>query len=120
MNARLLQRFATKKPTCCAVCHRMAVWIGYPAVGHPIWLCDDGGCHVAAKDIFNMPKDRLNDYELGAVVEAGKSAGAYLEEIKNTDLATLRPEQWREFLRRIVTGFEEAMRRKILNEEAPF
>ena len=120
MNPHLLQRFATKKPTVCAVCHRYAVWLGYPAVHRPIWLCDNNGCLAAAKKVYEMPNPALEDYERGAVLEAGEAAGAYLEEIGCTDLAALRAEQWREFLRRIVVGFEHAMRRKILNDEAPF
>jgi hypothetical protein len=47
-------------------------------------------------------------------------AGAYLDEIGKTDIAMLSGDEWREFLRRIIVGFEQAMRRKILENEAPF
>jgi hypothetical protein len=120
MGTRLFSRFATKKPTLCAVCHRYAVWLGYQNKPPIVWLCDNNGCHAAAKKVYAMPDQRLEDYERGAVLEAGNEAGAYLDEIGNTDLATLRPEQWREFLRRIVVGFEQSMRRKILNNDPPF
>ena len=122
MSAYVTNRFATKEPTACAVCHRHAVWLGYCHHQHPpvIWLCDDSGCHAAAKKVYDMPQQILDAYEIGAVLEAGATAGSYLEEIGVTDLAVLTPEQWREFLRRIVVGFEQTIRRKILNNEAPF
>ena len=50
----------------------------------------------------------------------GQIAGCYLDKIGITDLAALDPGQWREFLRYIVVGYEHSLRRKILNNEAPF
>jgi hypothetical protein len=67
-----------------------------------------------------MPQRILDAYEIGAALEAGTLGGSYLEEIEETDLAKLNDEQWHEFLRRVFVGFEQAMRRKILNHEAPF
>jgi hypothetical protein len=67
-----------------------------------------------------MPSDWLDAFEIGAALEAGSQAGAYLEEIGKTDLAALSPDEWRSFLRRIVVGYEHALRRKILNNKAPF
>jgi Family of unknown function (DUF6511) len=116
----ILARFATKEPTLCAVCRRHAVWLGYPATARPAWLCDDNCCHAAAKRIHDMPPLLLDAYEIGSALEAGKLAGAYLDEIEKTDLATLSGDEWREFLRRIIIGFEQTMRRKILENEAPF
>jgi hypothetical protein len=120
---RLIARFATKEPTACAVCRRHAVWLGYSANPHRgpvVWLCDDNGCHAAAREIYAMPQRILDAYEIGAALEAGTVAGSYLEEIQQTDLARLTDEQWCEFLRRVVVGFEQAMRRKILDHEPPF
>jgi hypothetical protein len=62
----------------------------------------------------------LDAYEIGAALEAGAEAGAYLEEISKTDIATLDAGEWREFLRRVLIGYELALRRKILNNEPPF
>lgn len=67
-----------------------------------------------------MPSSLLDDYEIGSVLEAGRVAGNYLSEIGKTDLVTLDGDEWREFLRRLIVGFEQAMRRKILENEAPF
>jgi hypothetical protein len=118
-----IHRFATRLPTICAVCRRHAMWVGYaepPHRGPVIWLCDDNGCHAAAQRIYAMPDSTLDAYEIGAALEAAAGAGAYLEEIGQTDLAKLRVDQWREFLQRLYTGFEQVMRRKILNDEPPF
>jgi hypothetical protein len=67
-----------------------------------------------------MPQPRLDAYEIGAALEAGNEAGAFLDEIGKTDMATLDGDEWREFLRRVIVGFENSMRRKILTGEAPF
>jgi hypothetical protein len=122
LSAYVANRFATKEPTLCAVCRRHAVWLGYHAGARTpiIWLCDDNKCHAGAKKVYVMPQSTLDEYELGAVLEAGAVAGSYLEEIGTTDIAALDAGQWREFLRRIVLGFECALRRKILENEPPF
>jgi Family of unknown function (DUF6511) len=67
-----------------------------------------------------MPKEMLDTYEIGAALEAGAHAGAYLEEIGKTDLTRLSSDEWREFLRRLLASYEHALRRKILNGEPPF
>jgi hypothetical protein len=119
LNTHLADRFATKEPTLCAVCRRHAVWLGYHGGERMpiVWLCDDNKCHAAAKKVYRMPQSILDAYEIGAVLEAGADAGKYLEKIGVTDLAALDAGQWREFLRRIVTGYEWALRRKILENE---
>jgi hypothetical protein len=122
--SRVLKAYATKDPAACAVCRRHAVALNYAPPSQkrlpPIWLCDDNGCHAAAKKVYAMPDIILDDYEIGSVLEAGRNAGAYLEEIGKTDLAQLDAGEWREFLRLIVTGYEQALRRKILNHEPSF
>jgi hypothetical protein len=117
-----ISRFATKQPTVCAVCRRRAMWLGYAPNhrGPYIWLCDDNGCHAAAKRVYAMPNPILDAYEIGAALEAGADAGAYLEELGKTDLAQLTGDEWREFLHRLYVGFEQVMRRKILGGEPPF
>jgi hypothetical protein len=114
----MLARFATRVPTACAVCRRHAVWLGYRPSKQDrapiIWLCDDEYCHAAGKRVYAMPKDILDAHELGAALEAGGIAAGYLEELGTTDIAKLGPDQWREFLRRLLTGYEHVLRRKIL------
>jgi hypothetical protein len=121
--SNIVARFATTEPTACAVCRRHAIWVGYtpkPRNREVIWLCDDNACHALARRIYTMPAATLDAFEIGAVLEAGSNAGGYLEEIGKTDLAALDANEWREFLRRIVVGYEQALRRKILANEAPF
>jgi hypothetical protein len=67
-----------------------------------------------------MPQETLNAYEIGAALEAGNAGGAFLDEIGKTDLETLDGNEWREFLRRVITGFEQTMRQRILSHTAPF
>ena len=64
-----------------------------------------------------MPRKILDAHELGAMLEAGGIAAGYLEELGITDLAKLSPDNWREFLRQLLTSYEHALRRKILNDE---
>ena len=67
-----------------------------------------------------MPAPDLDAFEQAAALEAGATAATYLEECGTTDLAKLHEKEWREFLRRLLTGFEQALRRKILEGESPF
>lgn len=67
-----------------------------------------------------MPTETLDAFENAAALEAGTRAGEYLDEIGKTDLASLDRDEWLTFLKRIVVGYEQALRRKILNGEPPF
>jgi hypothetical protein len=120
-------RFATPEPTVSAVCRRRAMWLGFTPLGRwmsqrgpIIWLCDDTHCHRAARIVYKMPNPDLDALEEAAALEAGTGAGGYLEEIGTTDLAKLTDQQWREFLRRLFVGFEQVLRRKILEGAPPF
>lgn len=117
-----VHKFGTKEPTLCAVCRRHAMWLGYAPKqgGTIIWLCDHPECHATSKGVYKMPKDTLDAYEIGAAREAIDIAGPYLDEIGTTDLAVLDHAQMGEFLRRFIVGYEQSMRRKILENEAPF
>jgi Family of unknown function (DUF6511) len=116
-------RYATKVPTVCAVCRRHAWWIGYSRRPHAVrnitWLCNRNQCHAVARRFYAMSGEQFDEYELGAMLEAGRSAGSYLDEIGKTDLKLLSGEEWREFLFRLLTGYEQALRRKLLNGEPP-
>ena len=120
----LVQRFATKDPTICAICRRTATGVGYSPANVPmsrvVWLCDDPVCHHLAKGVYHMPQARLDVYEAQAARLAIDEAGPYLDEIGTTDLASLNDEQMDEFLRRLIHSFEDNMRRQLLNYVAPF
>jgi hypothetical protein len=117
-------RYATKTPTVCAVWRRRACWLGYSPRPHAmrniVWLCNRNQCHFLARRFYAMSAEQFDEYELGAMLEAGRSAGGYLDEIGKTDLAALGREEWREFLFRLLTGYEHALRRKLTNDEPPF
>jgi DNA repair protein RadD len=102
-------------------CARRAVWLGYAplrgslsAKGPVIWLCKNNDCHQAARNIYVMTASRLDAIEQAAAFEAGATAAGYLEGCGTTDLAKLRDDEWREFLRRLFTGFEHVLRQKII------
>jgi hypothetical protein len=66
-----------------------------------------------------MSAEQFDEYELGAMLEAGRSAGGYLDEINKTNLTLLSAEEWREFLFRLLTGYEQALRRNLTSDKPP-
>lgn len=111
------------EPVICGVCRRRAStgcgWAGQQ--GKPIlWLCDDPVCGAMARSVYEMPKDHLDAYEQRARDEAGDAAGAYLDGLGKSDLASLTQDEWRGFLDQVIVGFETALRRYYLDRAAPF
>ena len=111
-----------RDPVVCAVCKRAAMGIGYsPRAGAPIaWLCEDAECVKLGRVVFHMASKALNHHETVAIAEAGNEAGAFLDSIGKYDLATLEPDEYLAFLRVVLTSYEKAMRRRLLNHAAPF
>lgn len=112
-----------REPVACGVCRRRAStgfgWAGQQ--GRPImWLCDDPICGQLARTVYEMPKLKLDAFEEAARDDAGDMAGAYLESIDKTDLATLTADEWATFLHQVIVGFEASLRRRILGNAAPF
>lgn len=66
-----------------------------------------------------MPADQFSHLESRAAIRGGEVAGEYLEQIGKTDLATLTPEEFWEFCRRVVAGYRVALQTELRNE-APF
>lgn len=122
----IVARLGGKLPTICAGCQRLAGPNAFSPYKHGkgpfIWWCDE--CvkigRDAAEKIYKMPTKKMELWEGKANEEAAEGCGAYLDEIGTTDLALLTPEQWKEFWRRFVVGREKALRRAIINNEAPF
>lgn len=111
------------EPVICGVCRRRATtglgWAGQQ--GRPVlWLCDDPACGQLAKTVYAMPKLELDAFEEAARDDAGNMAGAYLDTIGKTDLATLTQEEWKGFLHQVIVGFEDGLRRRFLSHVAPF
>lgn len=116
-----LARFGTKVPTICAVCHRHAWWIGYAPTPRSalIWCCNVCCRHRESWKVYKMNAAELDACEKMATGLAGEEAGAYLDELGKTDLATLTQEEWQTFLSRIVTGFEKYMQKIIYGGNEP-
>ena len=122
MSAHVANRFATKSPHCaqCAVAMRCGLATTRAGRAPSFGFATTITVTPSQKRFTPCRNEYWTLTRLGAALEAGAIAGGYLEEIGTTDLAALSGEQWREFLRRFVIGFEQAMRRKILENEAPF
>jgi len=108
----------------CCVCARPAIGIGYApprtkSVDAIAWVCDDSECIQIAKDSYAMKQLEFGRLEQLATGDAGDRAGAYLDEIKKTDLATLTPTEWHVFLEQVIGGYREALKGR-LRDEAPF
>jgi hypothetical protein len=67
-------------------------------------------------DLQNAPPPTLDAIEQSAALEAGAEAAHFLETCGTTDLAHFTDVQWVEFCRRFVIGFEQTMRRAILEK----
>lgn len=110
----------------CDVCLRRHHNLGYaPTERHPVkWMCK--ACLKAAEDpilvkkVYHMPRKKLDAFEEQALAKGGDHAGAYLDEIGKTDLATLDAEEWEEFCARLLVGYANAMREMLKNDVAPF
>ena len=113
---------ATLLPVTCAICRRRAHGLGYwTGTGRPwLWLCDDADCLALGKTVFHMPDQQFDTFEINARHAGGDAGGKYLDEIGETDLAKLPPENWFEFLNRIILGYGEEMKRQLLEHQAPF
>lgn len=109
-------------PTLCAVCRRHAWGFGYSP--HPrsklIWVCQDSECIAGAKKVYRMTKLMFDPMEKKAIREAGDRAGGYLDDIGETDLAKLSPEQFSQFCTLLVDTFGKSLKRITLDGEIPF
>lgn len=105
----------------CGCCGRTATGFGYaPKTGQSIlWVCDDPQCLQIAKDSYTMKQDQFTRIESLASGRGGEAGGEFLDSIGKTDLATLTPDEWFEFCRRIVAGYRKGMV-ELVKEEAPF
>jgi hypothetical protein len=102
----------------CCVCRRRDDGLAVARGRAFHWTCE---AHVPlAKRIASMPRKKLDNFEQKALRAAGDQAGAYLDSIGKTDLATLDEVQWVAFLRKVVDGFGDALEAELSSDEAPF
>lgn len=110
----------------CAICRRAESGVGYAPPGRrkkgtPLqvtWCCKSD--IELGRAVHHLPQDILSRIERESVSAAGDDAGAYLDKIGKTDLATLSREEWEEFLNTFLNGFGEHMRKRLATETAPF
>lgn len=105
----------------CSCCGRAATGFGY-SPDHkqpPLWVCDTQECLQVAKDSYTLPQDRFSRLESLAAGKGGEEGGEFLDTIQKSDLASLTPDEWFEFCRRIVAGYRKALVSS-LKDEAPF
>lgn len=105
----------------CSCCGRAATGFGYSPDHRqkPLWVCDDEGCLQVAKSSYKLPQDQFTRLESLASGKGGEEGGAFLDTIGKTDLATLSPDEWYEFCRRVVAGYRRGLV-DLLKSEAPF
>jgi hypothetical protein len=106
-------------PNPCFICRRRDSGLGVAKGNQLRWYCDDCGTDLAKK-ANAMSRREFDRAEQLAIEEASNRAGAYLDQLGKTDLATLTEHEWREMWIRYTRDFGECMRKVILNHEAPF
>jgi Family of unknown function (DUF6511) len=100
-------------------CRRRHCNLGYaPTEKHTVlWACEE--CLPLTQTVYQMPQKRFDEFERKALLVGGDKAGEYLDSIGVTDLANLQPEEWQQFLEKVLGGYSEQMR-KFASGEAPF
>ena len=84
----------------------------------PIWACNDPTCISLLPKVYAMSTHQLDAYEQKAIEEGGAEAGAYLDSLGRFSLAELSVEEWGEFCKRMLHGFQDSMRRQVTRHEA--
>lgn len=67
-----------------------------------------------------MPRPELDRTQWAALRAGGDAAGAYLDEIGRTDLATLTAEEWETFLAIALDQYGQALSTLLRANAAPF
>jgi hypothetical protein len=105
-----------RQPLSCAVCDAETgpVRVGKYAV------CNDPRCAEVAKVWLDREPSGFTHWESDAVKAGGRAAGAYLVKIGKTGMATLTPDQWKEFCRVMVSEYRIELRRQAALQAPPF
>lgn len=109
-----------REPTTCFCCGRRAICSGIGSFkSDPRYLCME--CLMISDAILDAVKNtrRFEGFESVAIDMAGERAGAYLDQLGKTDLATLDPDEWHTFLKVVVLGFGDSLR-KVIKDGVPF
>ena len=106
----------------CGVCGCLEC--GYGIVGKSrhdktLWVCEDPECLKIAKATYLMRQDEFSKIERLAVDEGGLLGGRYLEQIGKFDLSSLEPDEYKEFLERVISGYRRSLK-ALSDTEVPF
>jgi hypothetical protein len=107
----------------CAVCGRAGRGFGVnvrwgPDKGTALAACSMRCLDIAALEGRNMFK--LNHYENQAIEAASDKAGAYLDRLGKTDLATMTGDEWRELLQTVFIASTAEIQRLTDENSVPF
>ena len=101
----------------CAVCRREPRGFGWFDAKFPVAdprrdLSRRRLCSRACQDICHRRHGMIDPTpnEEAAMTAGGDAAGAYLESLGRSDLATLSPAQWRQLIEIVVTGYCDTLR----------
>ena len=104
-------------PGLCAVCRREPRGFGWFDANFPVAdprrdLSRRRLCSRACQDICHRRHGMIDPTpnEEAAMTAGGDAAGAYLESLGRSDLATLSPAQWRQLIEIVVTGYCDTLR----------
>ena len=104
-------------PGLCAVCRREPRGFGWFDAKFPVAdprrdLSRRRLCSRACQDICHRRHGMIDPTpnEEAAMTAGGDAAGAYLESLGRSDLATLSPAEWRQLIEIVVTGYCDTLR----------
>ena len=103
-------------PADCFACKRCAsLGIGKTKIQSICWECAQ-----VAEELRLMKRPALDRIEQNALVAAGDAGGQFLDEVGQTDLAALAPEDYAEYVRTVVLTFGDSVREQVQSGIAPF
>ncbi len=105
----------------CAVCGRAGRGFGFTQRRYDAAM--QGACSIRCLDILAKRGGhvfKLNHYENQAIDAASEKAGAFLEGIGKTDLATLTGEEWRDLLSTVFVAATAQIQRLTDEDAVPF
>ncbi len=117
--------FAVGRPSdrhICWCCRRADCGLGMPLTHtrpmRVVWACEDH-IKMTRKAASLMPKE-FDRCERKAAQLAGMAGGEYLMQISKTDLGSISPEEYDQYVTTIISAFGPALKEIIDSYEAPF